>query len=125
MSILGFRIFIFITGIITIMLGYSYSHELYGTLEAEVEQWGYVAQVLGFIVVGLIFNTKWGIFTRLVLYLNMLIQIPPIILWFIFHGSSITDWTYSPFIAHWAFSIPHILVFILCLELLRHLIKIA
>jgi len=124
-SLLVFRIIILITGIISIMLGYSYSHELYGTTEAEVEQWGYSAQVLGFIMICLIFNAKWEFFSKLLLYLNMLIQIPPIILWFIFHGSIITDWTYSPFIAHWALSIPHILIFILCLVLLRHLNKSA
>ena len=128
MSLLVFRIIIFMTGIISILLGYSYSHGLYGTLEAEVRHWGYFAQFLGFIIVCLIFNTKWGIFTKLVLYLNMLIQIPPIILWFIFHDYRITD---APptigdqFIAHWAFSIPHILIFILCLVLLHHQKRLA
>jgi len=127
-SLLVFRIIIFMTGIVSIMLGYSYSHELYGTTEAEVEQWGYFAQVLGFIMICLIFNAKWEFFSKLVLYLNILIQIPPIILWFIFHGYRITDappTISDQFIAHWAFSIPHILIFILCLVLLHHQKRLA
>ena len=94
----------------SILLGYSYAHELYGPLESEVELWGYFSEGLGASLLILAFFTTHGI------------GIPPIILWFIFHSGEITD--YPPafsdnFVAHWAFSIPHIFLIILCLWILK------
>ena len=38
-----------------------------------------------------------------------LLQVPPVLLWFAFHGSGISDGTPpSTFVAHWAYSIPHL-----------------
>ena len=38
-----------------------------------------------------------------------LLQVPPILLWLAFHGSGISDGTPpSTFVAHWAYSIPHL-----------------
>lgn len=106
----------------SIIRGYSYAHELYGPLESEVEHWGYFSAGLGAFLLILAFLPAHGIGTRLVLYICTVIQIPPIILWFIFHGLEITD--YPPafsdqFVAHWAFSIPHITLLILCLCTLK------
>ncbi|HCF51542.1 MAG TPA: hypothetical protein DER60_14745 [Syntrophomonas sp.] len=106
----------------SILLGYSYAHELYGPLESEVELWGYFSEGLGASLLILAFFTTHGIGTRLLLYIGTVIQIPPIILWFIFHSGEITD--YPPafsdnFVAHWAFSIPHIFLIILCLWILK------
>ncbi len=40
-----------------------------------------------------------------------LLQVPPIILWFVFHGSGIADGP-SPFAAHWGYTIPHLTLLI-------------
>lgn len=104
------------------ILGYSYAHEWYGTLESEVEYWGYFSEFLSIALLINIFNSVQGLFMRFILRICLIIQIPPIILWFIFHGSRITD---SPptisdqFVAHWAFSIPHIILLILTLWILK------
>ena len=48
-----------------------------------------------------------------------LIQIPPIILWFIFYGHEISDGTPpSSFIAHWGYSMSHIFIFLICVAIL-------
>lgn len=99
-------------------LGYTYAHELYGVLESEVQQWGYLSEILGAVLFLLVFKPRHGRFMSLILYLCLGIQIPPIILWFIFHGSRITDappTINDQFVAHWAFSIPHIILLTLCL----------
>lgn len=102
----------------SMVLGYTYAHELYGVLESEVQQWGYLSEFLGVVLFLLVLKSTHGRFMSFILYVCMGIQIPPIILWFIFHGSRITDappTMNDQFAAHWAFSIPHIILLILCL----------
>lgn len=104
-------------GIGSMVLGYTYAHELYGVLESEVQQWGYLSEILGVVLFLLVLKSTHGRFMSVILYLCLGIQIPPIILWFIFHGSRITDappTMNDQFIAHWAFSIPHIILLTLC-----------
>lgn len=44
----------------------------------------------------------------------VVLQIPPIILWFAFHGSVPSDWpSPGPFVAHWGYAIPHIVLAII------------
>ncbi|CFX00910.1 Ribonuclease H-like domain [Syntrophomonas zehnderi OL-4] len=71
-----------------ILLGYSYAHEWYGILESEVQYWGYLSEALGLILLILILpRFKGVILTKVILFIGLIINIPPIILWFIFHGS--------------------------------------
>lgn len=40
-----------------------------------------------------------------------LLQVPPVVLWFAFHGSGISDGTPpSTFVAHWGYSVPHLVL---------------
>ena len=117
-----YRLLMILLSIGSIILGYSYAYELYGPLESEVEHWGYFSEGLGVFLFILAFLPTHSIWTLLILYICTVIQIPPIILWFIFHGGEITDYTYAfsdQFVAHWAFSIPHITLLILCLFILK------
>ncbi|MDD2246568.1 MAG: hypothetical protein PHC39_05755 [Proteiniphilum sp.] len=105
-----------------ILLGYSYVHEWYGVLESEVQYWGYFSEVLGLLLLILAWMPHKGNFTRVILSICLVIQIPPIILWFIFHGGEITDYVPAfsdQFVAHWAFSVPHILLAAMCVYLLK------
>ncbi|MCR4441202.1 MAG: hypothetical protein QHH10_04080 [Peptococcaceae bacterium] len=101
-----------VTGILTIAVGLPYVLGLYGPTEAEVRTWGNMAIILG---VGILFSSTNVFITKRVLgsllLITTLIQIPPIVLWFVFHGYGISDGTPpSSFMAHWGFSFPHIFV---------------
>lgn len=104
-----------ITGLLSVAVGLPYILGLYGPTEAEVRTWGITAIILGcgilvFLVSGGLSITAKHILGSMLL-IAALIQIPPILLWFIFHGYGISDGTPpSSFVAHWGFSIPHILV---------------
>jgi len=116
------RILIILLTIGNILLGYSYVHEWYGVLESEVQYWGYFSEALGLLLLTSAWTPLKEILTRVILSICLVIQIPPIILWFIFHGSEITDYTPAfsdQFIAHWAFSMPHIILAALCVYLLK------
>lgn len=102
-----------------IMVAIPYIVHAYGPTEAEVAAWG-------------MFSLAWGIillllslfsFGKIVAYLGFstvaLVQIPPIILWFLFHGQGISDGSPpSGFTAHWGYSMPHILIFLICAAIL-------
>lgn len=116
------NIIIALIGLSSIALGYSYAHELYALLESEVQQWGYFSELLGVVLLLLALKPTHGVFMRFILNICLVIQIPPIILWVIFHGSRITDAPQTiadQFVAHWAFSIPHIVLFCLCFYILK------
>ena len=106
--------YIALTGLFTIGVGIPYIFGLFGPTEAEVGTWGNAAIFLGVIILILsIFVTIrfFAIVLASVLLIVVLIQIPPTILWFIFHGHGISDGTPpSWFTAHWGFAIPHIFV---------------
>ena len=99
----------------SIALGLAYVLHAFGPTEAQVVLWGWVSIYLGLAVVPLtvgacrshsriiqgVAGLGWGIVA--------LLQVPPILLWFAFHGSGISDGTPpSTFVAHWAYSIPHL-----------------
>jgi hypothetical protein len=117
------NILIALLSIGTILLGYSYAHEWYGRLESEVQYWGYLSEALGLILLILILpRFKGVILTKVILFMCLIVNIPPIILWFIFHGSRITDappTISDQFIAHWAFSVPHVILVAMCVYLLK------
>jgi hypothetical protein len=98
-----------------IALGLAYALHAFGPTEAQVVLWGWVSIWLGMalapLTVGIrhsgsrvikgIAGLGWGFV--------LLLQLPPILLWFAFHGSGISDGTPpSSFVAHWAYAIPHV-----------------
>jgi hypothetical protein len=117
------NILIALLSIGSILLGYSYAHEWYGMLESEVQYWGYLSEALGLILLILILpRFKGVILTKVILFIGLIINIPPIILWFIFHGYRITDappTISDQFIAHWTFSVPHVILVAMCVYLLK------
>lgn len=104
-----------------IALGLAYVLHVFGPTEAEVACWGRVSIGLGFALAPLtaiirrssprlargMAGLGWGA--------GALLQAPPILLWFAFHGSGISDGTPpSAFVAHWAYALPHLAVLLLC-----------
>lgn len=100
-----------------IILGFVYVFRAFGPTEAEVVLWGRVSVGLG-IALGILALTVGAKRTKLCQFILglgyavlVLLQIPPTILWFAFHGSGISDGTpFSPFVAHWGYAIPHIIL---------------
>jgi len=106
------KIYIIIS-ILSIIVGLMYVKGIYGPTESEVVLWGFISIIIG-ITTAIIGNRS--IFLNCIIYiLNIGMQISPIFLWFTFHGRGISDGTPpSNFIAHWVFSLPHILILALC-----------
>lgn len=108
-------------GILSILTGLIYMLRLYGPTESEVATWGLIAAFLGGMVVYLALNPgkNSDINLKAVVVFLSVIQIPPIYLWFIFTGSGISDGTpQSPFVAHWLYSLPHVLIVLVGLFIL-------
>jgi len=99
----------------SIALGLTYVLHAFGPTEAEVVLWGRVSIYLGLAVVPLTVGA-WRSHSRIIQGVAglgwgivALLQVPPVLLWFAFHGSGISDGTPpSTFVAHWAYSIPHL-----------------
>ncbi len=111
------QILLLILAAATFTVGYTYTHGYYGWVEIAVLVWGYFAQLLGIILFCLFLYSfiAFGSSTiKLTLFLNIIIQVPPILLWFIFHGGEITEPRNSQFIAHWAYSLMHIFILVVC-----------
>jgi len=115
-------------GIGSIIIGIPYVIRVFGPTEAEVAKWGFVSICFGFflstIAIVLIAKGLNRIFSRFLAlcYLILsLLQVPPIMAWFLLSGYGISD-TPLPgdFIAHWGYSAPHIfLLFISFIAALR------
>ena len=105
-----------------VFLGLPYLTRAFGPTEAEVYLWGRVSCYTGIAMILLTAVTEivkatsrkpvkglvvvWGLGFLWLALLQML----PIYLWLAFHGYGISDGTPpSPFVAHWAYAIPHIL----------------
>ena len=95
-------------------LGLAYVLHAFGPTEAEVVRWGEASICMGF---ALLLTTRVGCsrsrVTRSIASLGFvivaLLQVPPTLLWFAFHGTGISDGTPpSAFVAHWAYSLPHL-----------------
>ena len=102
-------------GIMSVIVGLIYAIGVYGETEAEVGYWGFFSIIIGAILVvlpNIIWNERMKDLLSFFIIFNAIIQMPAIILWFIFHGTGISDGSPpSLFIAHWGYSIPHILIF--------------
>lgn len=111
------KILLVIGAVGAVVLGLVYVFRAFGPTEAEVVLWGWVSAGLG-IVLGLLvlaIKLEHAKFGRVILgagyALLAALQIPPIVLWFAATGSGITDGTPpSPFVAHWAYAIPHLVL---------------
>jgi len=104
-------------GIGAILLGLPYIFHAFGPTEAQVVIWGEVSLCIGmillFLAIGLGRSTKRLAKVAVAFghVLLALIQVPPVVLWFAFHGSGISDGTPpSTFVAHWGYSIPHLVL---------------
>jgi hypothetical protein len=98
-------------------LGLPYIYHAFGPTEAEVVSWGQVSLYTGIYlaIVSLALGHQRARPFKLLLALGYfslaLSQLPPIYAWFAFHGRGISDGTPpSPFVAHWVYAIPHIIV---------------
>lgn len=103
------------TGLLSILIGSTYTLRLYGPTEAEVYEWGRVAVTAGVLSIGAAVVLPWVAGIKAILTAGYLIlglmQVPPVILWFVFHGTGISDYTpQSGFVAHWAYAIPHMVL---------------
>jgi len=117
-------------GLGAIMLGVLYICRVFGPVEAEVVLWGQVSLYMGIVLIA--FSLAAGykrmrIFTFILglgYFLVMVLQLPPIVLWFAFHGFGISDGTPpSSFVAHWGYAIPHIILFLLSAFTLYHIAR--
>jgi hypothetical protein len=100
-----------------ILLGLPYIFHAFGPTEAQVVIWGWVSLCIGvvllFLAVGL--GRSKERLAKVALasgYIILaLLQVPPVVLWFAFHGSGISDGTPpSTFVAHWGYSVPHLVL---------------
>jgi hypothetical protein len=73
-----------------VALGLPYLMSAFGPTEAEVRVWGWLCLALVCAAIGML-------------------QVPAALLWFLFHGSGISDGSPpSAFVAHWAYALPHL-----------------
>ncbi|HYF94963.1 MAG TPA: hypothetical protein VD969_22335 [Symbiobacteriaceae bacterium] len=105
------------TGVLSILIGSLYAFRAFGPTEAEVAQWGGFCMLAGLCALAAATPRSYPATLRLTGAIGFGVlaaaQILPILLWFIFHGMSISDPTPpSPFTAHWAWALPHALLFL-------------
>ena len=120
-----------IGGVGAIVLGLPYMYRAFGPTEAEVVLWGKVSLYIGIVLVLLSLvagHKRARVVIKPILGLGYLIlsvlQVPPIFLWFLFHGSGISDGTPpSSFVAHWGYAIPHIILLTICVFILSGLFR--
>lgn len=118
-----------ITGVSSVLTGLLYLLQVFGPTETEIVTWGKTAILAGIVLCALALVAQLthpqSIITLSLLVNLMLIallQILPIYLWLVSHGSGISDG--SPpeaFIAHWIFALPHSVLLILSLIILVRL----
>ena len=109
-------------GIGAILIGLPYIFHAFGPAEAEVVTWGWISVYMGaslmLLSIGIGRSNKRvaKIFLSLG-YIGLgLFQVLPILLWFAFHGSGISDGApQSAFVAHWLYSIPHVALLVVSL----------
>lgn len=108
-----------IGGVGAILLGLPYIFYAFGPTEAEVASWGEVSLYTGIVLtlLAIVIGRSAKKFFRGILALGYLVlallQVLPIFLWFTFHGTGISDGTPpSPFVAHWVYAVPHIVLLI-------------
>ena len=113
-----------------ILLGLPDILHAFGPTEAEVVTWGEVSLYTGAILVvlsiGIGRSQKRP--AKVVLAIGSvvlaLLQVPPVFLWLAFHGAGISDGAPpSTFVAHWGYSIPHLVLLIVSLMVLYNLVR--
>jgi len=110
-----------------VILGFVYIFNVFGPIDAAVVLWGQVSVGLG-IALGILTLTvgaKRTMLCRLILGLGytvlVVLQIPPVILWIAYHGFGIER--SGPFVAHWGYAIPHMILFFLSAFTLYHIAR--
>lgn len=119
-----------IGGVGAVLLGLPYIFHAFGPTEAEVVSWGEVSLYTGIgltllaVVIGRSAKKLFrGVLALGYLFLALL-QVLPIYLWFTFHGTGISDGTPpSPFVAHWVYAIPHVVLLIVGLAVIASVFK--
>jgi len=118
-----------ITGVSSVLTGLLYLLHAFGPTETETVMWGKAAILAGIVLGALALVAHltqpqpiitFGLFINLILI--ALLQILPIYLWLVSHGSGISDG--SPpdaFKADWIFALPHSFLLILSLIILVRL----
>ena len=109
-----------------ILLGLPYIFHAFGPTEAEVGIWGWISLYLGvsLILLSVGFGRSTERTPRVFLSLGYtslaFFQVFPILFWFAFHGSGVSDGTPpSAFVAHWFYSIPHAVLLVVSLLVLH------
>lgn len=104
-----------------ILLGLPYLLRWFGPTEAEVVDWGRVSVLAGagVLILAAAAGRSGRRLPRLALAACLVgvaaMQILPIGLWVIFHGTGISDGSPpSRFTAHWAYAIPHLALWLGC-----------
>lgn len=103
------------TSALSILAGGLYTFRAFGPTESEVVLWGQFSLLGGALawLAGLprFSSPQWRLPAMIGFGTLAAAQLPPIALWFLFHGRSIGDGTPpSWFTAHWAFALPHALL---------------
>lgn len=116
------KILTLILGIFSITWGLTYMFGMYGPTEREVSEWGLIEVIVGFLVICTVFFITVRklrfikILLAVFLSINMLLQILPTGLWFIFNGTGISDGSPpSNFVASWIYALPHIAICVISL----------
>jgi hypothetical protein len=115
-------------GIGAVLLGLTYILHAFGPTEAEVVTWGRISLYLGVSLILLTIGLGRSYKRAAKFFLTLgygglaLFQLFPILFWFAFHGSEISDGTpQSSFVAHWYYSIPHVALLMISLMVLYQL----
>ena len=105
-----------------ILLGLPYVLRTFGPTEAEVVAWGQVSMGAGaaLLVLSAVLGRSLARAGRSFLALGFglvaLLQVPPAILWLLFHGTGISDGSPpSASVAHWACALSHLALSAVCL----------
>src|SRR3990172_4527796 len=97
-----------VTGIFGVLVPLPYLLQVFGTQEGEVWSWAIVAMCMGVALLGIGLAGNLGGLRRLGAFilsgLIMLMQVPPIVLWF----TSPLFSDHSAWRPHWFFALPHI-----------------
>jgi len=119
-----------VNGVAVALLGLLYVLHAFGPTEAEVVTWGMVSICLGLVlallsamaVPGNKASVRWLLLSGYTA--AAVLQVIPILLWFLFHGSGISDGTPpSVFVAHWGYAIPHLVLLITSLMVVGSLFR--
>lgn len=107
-------------GLVAIGVGLPYIFKAFGPSEHILVTWGKSTVLIGAVLLfgSLLIKGQISKIQKLILTLGCfglaIIQAPPIVLWFVFHGSGIDEYNQSNFVAHWGYALPHTVLFLIC-----------